>query len=216
MQELQCPPPGLFFPILNMTIAPEQITGLILAGGRGSRMGHVDKGLQTFRGAPMVLHAIMRLSPQVGALMINANQNIGPYEGFGFPVWPDQLGGFEGPLAGLQTGLLHCETDYLVTAPCDSPFLPQDLVERLAAELAAQDAELAVAVTEEDGRRQPHPVFCLMKTSVLSSLTIFLQAGERKIDKWYRSLKFVEVHFPDDAGFRNINTIEELRRFESA
>lgn len=198
-----------------MSIDPQQITGLILAGGRGSRMGHVDKGLQQFRGAPMVLHAIMRLSPQVGAMMINANQNLGPYEGFGLPVWPDQLGGFEGPLAGLETGLSHCETDYLVTAPCDSPFLPQDLVQRLADALAENDAELAVAVTEEEGKRQPHPVFCLMKASVLPSLTAFLQEGERKIDKWYRSLQFVEVLFPDESAFRNINTLEELRRFEN-
>jgi molybdopterin-guanine dinucleotide biosynthesis protein A len=197
-----------------MALDIHQITGLILAGGRGSRMGHVDKGLQPFRGAPMVLHVIMRLSPQVGTMMINANQNLGPYEGFGLPVWPDQLTGFEGPLAGLQTGLSHCETDYLVTAPCDSPFLPEDLVARLGAALQEQDAELAVAVTDENGRRQPHPVFCLMKASVLPSLSAFLQSGERKIEKWYRSLKFVEVDFPDEAAFRNINTLEELRRFE--
>ena len=198
-----------------MTIHPEQITGLILAGGRGSRMGNVDKGLQSFLGAPMVLHAIMRLAPQVSTLMINANQNLGPYQGFGLPVWPDQLGGFEGPLAGLQTGLSHCETDYLVTAPCDSPFLPEDLVVRLAEVLAANDVEIAVAVTEEDGKRQPHPVFCLMKASVLAGLTAFLQEGGRKIDTWYRSLHFAEVHFPDASAFRNINTLEELRYYES-
>lgn len=189
-----------------------QITGLILAGGRGSRMGNVDKGLQTFRGAPMVLHVIMRLSPQTGSLMINANQNLGPYEGFGLPVWPDQLTGFEGPLAGLQTGLTHCDTEYLVTAPCDSPFLPEDLVERLAD--AIGEGDLAVAVTEEDGRRQPHPVFCLMKSSLLSNLSEYLQGGGRKIDTWYRSLDFVEVLFEDESAFRNINTLEELRRFE--
>ncbi|KRB94034.1 molybdenum cofactor guanylyltransferase MobA [Noviherbaspirillum sp. Root189] len=198
-----------------MTIDTQQITGLILAGGRGSRMGSVDKGLQNFRGAPMVLHVIMRLSPQVGALMINANRNLGPYEGFGLPVWPDQLTGFEGPLAGLQTGLSQCDTNYLVTAPCDSPFLPQDLVERLFQALTDNDADLAVAVTEEEGRRQPHPVFCLMKASVLPNLTAFLQLGERKIDKWYRSLNFVEVMFPDETAFRNINTLDELRRFEN-
>lgn len=189
-----------------------QITGLILAGGRGSRMGNVDKGLQTFRGAPMVLHVIMRLSPQTGSLMINANQNLGPYEGFGLPVWPDQLTGFEGPLAGLQTGLTHCDTEYLVTAPCDSPFLPEDLVQRLAD--AIGDGDLAVAVTEEGGRRQPHPVFCLMKSSLLSNLSEYLQGGGRKIDAWYRSLDFVEVLFEDESAFRNINTLEELRRFE--
>jgi molybdopterin-guanine dinucleotide biosynthesis protein A len=189
-----------------------QITGLILAGGRGSRMGNIDKGLQTFRGAPMVLHVIMRLSPQTGSLMINANQNLGPYEGFGLPVWPDQLTGFAGPLAGLQTGLAHCETDYLVTAPCDSPFLPEDLVERLAD--AIGEADLAVAATDDGSRRQPHPVFCLMKAALLPHLTIFLQEGGRKIDAWYKSLDFVEVVFPDEAAFRNINTMEELRRFE--
>ncbi|RJG08147.1 molybdenum cofactor guanylyltransferase MobA [Noviherbaspirillum cavernae] len=192
-----------------------QITGLILAGGRGSRMGHVDKGLQQFRGAPMVLHVIMRLSPQVGTLMINANQNIGPYEGFGLPVWPDQLGGFEGPLAGLQTGLAHCETDYLVTAPCDSPFLPTDLVARLREALLAQDADVAVAVTGEGATRQPHPVFCLLKAALLPHLSAYLQDGGRKVDAWYRSLKVAEVHFADEAEFRNINTLEELRRFET-
>jgi molybdenum cofactor guanylyltransferase len=197
-----------------MTIDSQNITGLILAGGRGSRMGSVDKGLQMFRGAPMALHAIMRLTPQVGPLIINANQNIGAYEGFGFPVWPDQLAGFEGPLAGLQTGLSHCDTDYLVTAPCDSPFLPADLVAKLADALVAHDADLAVAVTEEEGRRQAHPVFCLMKADVLPSLTVFLQEGERKIEKWYRSLRFTEVLFDDAAGFRNINTVDELRRLE--
>lgn len=189
-----------------------QITGLILAGGRGSRMGNVDKGLQTFRSAPMILHVIMRLSPQTGSLMINANQNHGPYEGFGLPVWPDQMSGFEGPLAGLQTGLAHCETEYLVTAPCDSPFLPTNLVERLAD--AIGEADLAVAVTGDDDGRQPHPVFCLMRSSLLPHLTVFLQEGGRKIDAWYKSLNFVEVVFSDEAAFRNINTLEELRRFE--
>jgi molybdopterin-guanine dinucleotide biosynthesis protein A len=197
-----------------MTIDTNKITGLILAGGRGSRMGGVDKGLQTFRGAPMVLHVIMRLSPQVSGLMINANQNIGAYEGFGLPVWPDQLSGFEGPLAGLQTGLSHCETDYLVTAPCDSPFLPEDLVERLGDALIAQNAELAVAVTGGADARQRHPVFCLMKASVLPHLTLFLQGGGRKIDAWYKSLNHTEVDFADEAAFRNINTLEELRRYE--
>ncbi|MGH8808190.1 MAG: molybdenum cofactor guanylyltransferase MobA [Noviherbaspirillum sp.] len=197
-----------------MKLDPDRITGLILAGGRGSRMGGVDKGLQLFRGAPMALHAIMRLAPQVGRMMINANQNLGPYESFGLPVWPDQLSGFAGPLAGLQTGLARCETDYLVTAPCDSPFLPEDLVERLADALLAHDAELAVAVTGEGDTRQPHPVFCLMKASLLPHLTTYLQDGGRKIEAWYRMLKFVEVRFENEAAFRNINTLDELHRFE--
>lgn len=198
-----------------MAINPDRITGLVLAGGRGSRMGHVDKGLQQFRGAPMVLHVIMRLSPQVGAMMINANQNLGPYEGFGLPVWPDQLSGFEGPLAGVQTGLAQCETEYMVTAPCDSPFLPADLVARLGAALLEHGADLAVAVTGEGETKQPHPVFCLMKSVLLPHLSDYLQSGGRKIDTWHRSLNMVEVRFEDESAFRNINTIEELRRFET-
>jgi len=192
----------------------EQITGLILAGGRGSRMGHVDKGLQNFRGAPMALHVMMRLQPQVGELMINANQNLGPYESFGLPVWPDEIQGFEGPLAGMHTGLVHCMTDYMVTAPCDSPFLPTDLVARLAAGLSDADADLAVAVTEGQGKRQAHPVFCLMKASLLQHLTEYLRGGGRKIDAWYASLKTAEVLFEDEDAFRNINTLVELKQYE--
>jgi molybdopterin-guanine dinucleotide biosynthesis protein A len=192
----------------------EQITGLILAGGRGTRMGHVDKGLQTFRGAPMALHVLMRLQPQVGELMINANQNIGPYESFGVPVWPDEMQGFEGPLAGMQTGLIHCTTEYMVTAPCDSPFLPTDLVARLGQGLLAADADLAVAVTGAGHTRQAHPVFCLMKASLMQHLTDYLRGGGRKIDAWYASLKTAEVHFDEEAAFRNINTVAELKQFE--
>jgi molybdopterin-guanine dinucleotide biosynthesis protein A len=192
------------------------ITGLILAGGRGSRMGNVDKGLQAFRGAPMAMHVLMRLAPQVDQVMINANQNLAAYEAICTSVWPDEMQGFAGPLAGLQTGLMHAETPYLVTAPCDSPFLPTDLVERLQAALLAQDADLAVAVTGDAEQRQPHPVFCLMKSSLLSHLTLFLQNGGRKIDAWYASLAVAEVHFADEDAFRNINTLDDLRRFEAA
>lgn len=192
-----------------------QITGLILAGGRGTRMGTVDKGLQMFRGAPMALHVLMRLSPQVGYVMINANQNIAPYEGFGVPVWQDEMQGFAGPLAGLQTGMVHCDTDYLVTAPCDSPFLPADLVERLAAGLEEKNADLAVAVTGAGDTRQAHPVFCLAKASLLPHLTLYLQEGGRKFDKWYASLNVAEVHFDEEDAFRNINTREELHQLET-
>lgn len=192
-----------------------QITGLILAGGRGTRMGTVDKGLQMFRGAPMALHILMRLSPQVGYVMINANQNIAPYEGFGVPVWQDEMQGFAGPLAGVQTGMVHCDTDYLVTAPCDSPFLPSDLVERLAAGLEEKNADLAVAVTGAGESRQAHPVFCLAKASLLPHLTLYLQEGGRKFDKWYASLNVAEVHFDEEDAFRNINTRDELHQLET-
>jgi molybdopterin-guanine dinucleotide biosynthesis protein A len=192
----------------------EQITGLILAGGRGTRMGHVDKGLQAFRGTPMALHVLMRLQPQVGELMINANQNIGPYESFGVPVWPDEMQGFEGPLAGMQTGLIHCTTEYMVTAPCDSPFLPTDLGAPQGQGVQAADADLAVAVTGAGHTRQAHPVFCLMKASLMQHLTDYLRGGGRKIDAWYASLKTAEVHFDEEAAFRNINTVAELKQFE--
>jgi len=192
----------------------ELITGLILAGGRGSRMGDVDKGLQTLNGEAMVAHVIKRLSPQVGALIINANRNLETYQKFGVPVWPDELTGFAGPLAGLQAGLLHCQTPYLVTVPCDSPFLPTDLLARLGDALIEQNADLAVAVTGEAENRQSHPVFCLLKTSLLPHLNTFLQTGRRRIDAWYASLKVVEVKFDDEAAFRNINTLEELQQFD--
>src|SRR5688500_15551878 len=128
-----------------MTISPEQISGLVLAGGRGSRMGGVDKGLQNFRGLPLALQAMLRLGPQVGHVMINANRNLGAYESFGAPVWPDALPDFAGPLAGFLTGFEHCETPYLVTVPCDTPLFPLTLVEQLAQALEIADAEIAMA-----------------------------------------------------------------------
>jgi len=190
---------------------PEKhITGLILAGGLGRRMGGRDKGLQPFRGQPMAAWAIARLAPQVDALLINANQNLEAYAAFGYPVVPDRIAGFAGPLAGLHTGLLACETPLLVTAPCDSPFLPEDLVARLHDALEAAGANLAVAKTGE----QPHPVFSLVRREVLDGLTAFLEAGGRKVDAWYAALKVAEVPFPDERAFANINTLEELNELE--
>lgn len=191
------------------------ITGLVLAGGRGSRMGNVDKGLQPFRGEPMVRHVLTRLAPQVGPLLINANRNLDAYAAFGVPVHPDRLPDFAGPLAGLQTGLSHCTTAYLVTAPCDSPFLPDELVARLGDALEAASADLAVAVTGGGAMRQAHPVFCLAKASLLPHLDRYLAGGGRKIDSWYASLAVAEVRFDDETAFRNINTREELRQHES-
>lgn len=192
------------------------ITGLILAGGRGSRMGSIDKGLVPLAGKPMVAHVLERLAPQVQHLLINANQNQETYAALGMPVWPDAMPDFAGPLAGLQTGLMHCDTPYLVTAPCDSPFLPTDLVARLAQALQTQDADLAVAVTGEGATRQPHPVFCLAKASLLPHLTAFLEGGGRKVDRWYATLRVAEVHFADEAAFRNINTLAELREHDAS
>lgn len=192
----------------------ETITGVVLAGGRGSRMGHVDKGLQPFRGMPLAGHVMHRLQPQTGQLLINANQNLDRYREFGVPVWPDETQGFAGPLAGVETALTHCNTEYLLTVPCDSPFFPHDLVARLGAALEENDAELAFAVTGAGEQRQQHPVFCLMKSGLRPRLTTFLQQGGRKVSQWHATLHVVEVHFGDEAAFSNINTLDELQSFE--
>ena len=148
----------------------EAITGVILAGGRGSRMGGIDKGLQNFNGVPLALHTLLRLSPQVGEIMINANRNLAAYESFGVPVWPDSssLGEYAGPLAGFMTGLERCETPYMLTVPCDTPLFPHDLVKRLADAFVLEDADFAVAFApEEDEQLRAQPVFCLMRTGML-------------------------------------------------
>ena len=191
--------------------ARERITGVILAGGQGRRMGSVDKGLVALRGKPMVAHVIERLGPQVDELIINANQNAERYAAFGHPVFPDDIGGFAGPLAGLHAALGRAQHPLVATAPCDSPFLPDDLVARLHQALVAADAQLAVARTFD----QPHPVFCLCRRELRPHLDAFLAGGGRKIDWWYASLKVVEVPFDDEeAAFRNINTRDELGQLE--
>jgi molybdopterin-guanine dinucleotide biosynthesis protein A len=183
------------------------ITGIVLAGGMGRRMGGVDKGLVALSGQPMVAHVIARLAPQVGPLVINANQNGERYAAFGHPVVPDDVVGFAGPLAGLHAGLTRAATPWVVTVPCDSPFLPHDLAVRLGSHLARAGAQLAVAKTFD----QPHPVFAMVRSDVLPHLTAFLAGGGRKIDAWYAGLATVEVGFDDEAAaFRNINTIDEL------
>lgn len=197
-----------------MAIAREDITGLVLAGGRGSRMGGVDKGLQNHHGVPLALHALLRLQPQVGEAMINANRNLGAYESMGVPVWPDAQSDFPGPLAGMLVGLERCETPYLVTVPCDTPNFPLDLVERLAAALAAEGADLAMAATHERDELVRQPVFCLLKAELLESLVRYLQSGERKIDRWTAQHRMATVVFDDAAAFDNANTLEELQRLQ--
>ena len=203
-------------------IHPEEITGLVLAGGRGSRMGGVDKGLQNHLGLPLALHAVLRLAPQVGQMMVNANRNLAAYESMGVPVWPDSMAGgggaggadYAGPLAGFLAGLEHCETPYLVTVPCDTPNFPADLVARLAQALVAEDAEIAIAATREDGRVQVQPVFCLMAATLLESLVDFTRGGQRKIDRWTGSQRCATVVFDDAQAFFNANTLEELQRLQ--
>ena len=199
-----------------MSIASQLITGLILAGGRGSRMGGVDKGLQNHLGMPLALHALLRLGPQVGELMINANRNLGAYESMGVPVWPDASADYPGPLAGLRAGLERCETPYLVSVPCDTPGFPEDLVEKLADALVAHDADIAMAAIHEHGELRTQPVFCLLKSSLMESLVAYLHSGERKIDRWTALHRCVTVPFDDAAAFFNANTLAELRQLQQA
>jgi molybdenum cofactor guanylyltransferase len=184
----------------------DRVSGIVLAGGQGRRMGGVDKGLQPLRGKPMAAWVLARLAPQVDEIIVNANQNLEAYARFGHRVVPDAIGGFAGPLAGLHAGLCAVQHPLAVTVPCDSPFLPADLVARLRDALRAND--LAVAKTGD----QPHPVFSLVRSAVRAHLEQFLSSGGRKIDAWYATLKVVEVAFDDEAAaFRNINTREELK-----
>jgi len=206
-------------------IQPHEITAMVLAGGRGSRMGGADKGLQNFNGIPLALHTLMRLQMQegqrLGDFMINANRNLGAYEAFGVPVWPDNLADFPGPLGGFLTGLERCETPYLLTVPCDTPRLPLDLAERMATAFDDPATEIAMAAApENDGQLRTQPVFCLMPVGLLESLTQFTQDGGRKIDAWTARHRTVVVPFDgpgDDArAFFNANTLAELHALEKS
>jgi len=197
---------------MRATISPDEITGMVLAGGQGRRMGGVDKGLQNYHGMPLALHALLRLSTQVGQVLINANRNLAAYESMGVPVWPDAMSDYPGPLAGILVGMEHCETPYLATVPCDSPQFPVDLVSRLAEGLVAQDAEIAMAATREaDGSIQVQPVFCLIRTDLLESLVSYLYRGERKIDRWTAQHRCATIVFEDANAFFNANTLTELQ-----
>ncbi|MDH3287630.1 MAG: molybdenum cofactor guanylyltransferase [Betaproteobacteria bacterium] len=196
----------------NVGPGTDKITGVILAGGRGQRMGSVDKGLKLLRGKPMVAWVIERFAPQVDELLVNANQNLDRYAQLGHRVIPDAIEGFAGPLAGLERALAEARHELVATVPCDSPHLALDLIERLRGALQRHEADLAVAKTGA----QAHPVFCLCRKSVSSSLTEFLAGGGRKIDAWYSRLKVIEVAFDDEPGaFSNVNTKADLEALEN-
>ena len=205
-------------------INAHDITALVLAGGRGTRMGGVDKGLQTFNGTPLALHTLLRLQMQqgglIGEVMINANRNLAAYEAFGAPVWPDSMPDYAGPLAGFMTGLERCETPFLMTVPCDTPLFPPDLAVRLADALGRENADIAMAAArDEDGQMRTQPVFCLLRAELLESLVAFTHEGGRKIDRWTAMHKTVTVSFdqPDDdpRAFFNANTLAELHSLET-
>jgi molybdopterin-guanine dinucleotide biosynthesis protein A len=198
-------------------ILAEQITGLILAGGRAQRMGGIDKGLIPFHQKPLIESTITRLKTQVGSVLINANRNITKYATYGYPVIMDETPDFSGPLAGFSVGLKDCQTPYLLTVPCDSPLLPIDLGARLAAELARGDFQLVYASSKEsDDKVWSQPVFCLMRADLRDSLNAFLAKGDLKIDRWFKELKSSTVIFDDAQAFANVNTPEELKSLEAA
>lgn len=188
------------------------ITGVILAGGRGRRMEGVDKGLLELRGRPLAAWVAERLAPQVDELLISANRNGERYAALGLRVVGDCIPGFAGPLAGLHAALEAAAHPLVVTVPCDSPFLPADLVFRLCSGLTATGADVAIAWS--GGRA--HPVFCLCRRDLLPHLAAYLASGERRMAGWHATLKVAEIAFDDEAeAFANINTRDELGRFET-
>jgi len=209
-------------PVAFQPPAKHHITGCILAGGRASRMGGVDKGLQLFRGQTLVQHAIMRLQPQVSQLLINANRNPAEYALTGLKVIADTDFADMGPLSGFLSGLQHCDTEWLVTVPCDSPFFPLDLVEKLAAAATAKQSLIAMAQTQRlpDNTWELQPVFCLMHRSLIHSLKDYLASGQRKISAWAQQqtpLALCEFEETAESAhlFANANTLQELQNLQS-
>ena len=212
------------------------VTGLILSGGRGMRMGGVDKGLQLFNGVALAKHALDRLLPQVGHVMLNANRNIPDYQSFGVPVWTDTdeishlaklpdppaltaQPNFNGPLAGMLVALKHCTTPYLLTVPCDAPLFPADLASRLSNALVREAADIAVAASpDSDGKLRQQNVFCLMRADLLASLARYTSEGGRKVSDWTAQHRCVQVLFDqpadDPRAFFNVNTLDALGALE--
>ncbi|MEY2662125.1 MAG: molybdenum cofactor guanylyltransferase [Pseudomonadota bacterium] len=195
--------------------ARAEITGLILAGGRAQRMGGIDKGLVPFMGKPLIEHAIDRLTPQVASILINANRNQDHYAQYGHAVIADHHPDFAGPLAGFAAGLEHCNTEYLLSVPCDSPVFPLNLSERMVEVMINTQSDLVYASSSDpSGAIWTQPVFCLMRRSVKKSLQNFLEHEGRKIDRWFETLRSSTVVFIDESAFANTNTPEELQTLE--
>jgi molybdenum cofactor guanylyltransferase len=197
--------------MLSSTDLSSSVTGVILAGGRGERMGGQDKGLLSLAGEPLVGHLVRILRPQVGALIINANRNLGAYRQFGCPVVSDETEDYCGPLAGMLAALDLIHSTCLLSVPCDSPLLPSNYARRMVTALLRARAELSVA---HDGHRL-QPVFTLLRVELRDSLRRYLESGERKIDRWFLHHRLVKTDFSDCTGmFHNINTPEDLMVLE--
>jgi molybdopterin-guanine dinucleotide biosynthesis protein A len=184
---------------------------LILAGGQGLRMEGRDKGLQDWRGEPLVCHVLRRLRGQVGPLIISANRNLSAYSALGAPVWPDLEAGYPGPLAGLLTGLNHATTPWVAAVACDAPLLPLDLVDRLAQAARTESADIAMATVKEGAAWRPQPVFCLVRRELRTDLERALKAGQRKALTWMAEHRCARVRFDDPHAFFNANTLADLQ-----
>ncbi|GLU32358.1 molybdenum cofactor guanylyltransferase MobA [Trinickia caryophylli] len=196
-----------------------RLTGLLLAGGQGTRMGGRDKGLQPLHGQPLALHVARRLAPQVDTILISANRNLEAYEALGAPfgarVVSDALPDFPGPLAGILAGLRAAQTDLVLAVPCDAPNLPPDLATSLLQPLEAARAEIATVTTRSaSGEVTLHPVFALLRRSLADDLDRYLAAGERKVRAWYARHRHIEVPFADEHAFYNANSLQELAGLE--
>ncbi len=190
-------------------INKENITGILLAGGQARRMDGKDKGLLHAAGKPLVAWTLARLMPQVNAMLINANRNTADYAEFG-RVIGDKHEGFCGPLAGIHAGIATATTEWALSVPCDSPFLPTTLAATLCRAADAANADIAVAATDN----RPQPVFMLLRTCLADNLAEFLSTGGRKIDLWYAQHNHIIADFDDATAFANINTPEELTAAE--
>ena len=207
-------------------ISARDITGLVLAGGAGARVGGVDKGLLPYRGMALALYAARRLQVQVGSVFIGANRNTATYEAMGYRVVTDAVleagddgegdRGHAGPLAGMLAGLRACRSPWLAVVPCDAPLFPADLVERLARVASDAAALAAVAMApDEEGTLRPQPTFCLLHRSLEPVLGAALQAGERKTGRWLAEVRTAAATFSGAGAFANANTLAELERLES-
>lgn len=196
---------------MSDVIDRQHVSGWILAGGQGRRMGGQDKGLVPYRGRPLVLHVLERLAPQVGTVAISANRHLDRYAALGVPVWPDGHDGFAGPLAGLLSGLQHGDTPWVLSVPCDAPALPLDLAQRLMRAALTTSAGVVLAATRDDNDQvQVQPVFSLVRRDLRETLAGAFARGERSIRQWAASLDSATVVFDDAPAFRNVNTPAQL------
>lgn len=189
------------------------VSAIILAGGKATRMGGVDKGLILFHQQPLITHVIQHIAPQVDEIAINANRNLGTYQALGYPVLTDGILDYAGPLAGIHAGFKWAKSEYLLTAPCDTPVIPDNLAKTLMSALQQSTADIAIAASNG----KDYPVICLCRTCILQSLEAYLNQGGRKVSSWQQQLSHVYVDFSGQRDvFANINSPEELAALEAA